>query len=234
MDPPGPIASQGASIGVFCDGWKSSGVVVKTGNRAFLLALLLAIGPAFAAEDVGLGPWRLGMSKEQVTAFAEQGPYTDIAGGGLETAAGKFKDKKVATSFTFANATLRSMVVKVYEGTEWRKAETATLDVYDYFKANYGGANVKDTADNPDRDALDLLLRQTLGTAEDMNKRFAPNGQYFLQTFDMIPRRQPAEGRLHCQWIYDGKRNMFTIVLYLDLPSAPKRDVAENDQIKKL
>jgi len=207
------------------------GVVVKTGNRGLLLALLLVIGPAFAEEDVGLGPWRLGMTKEQVAAIADKGPYTDTASGGLE-AATTFRKKKVTTSFTFADSKVRSIVVKVYEGTDWRNAEQGALDVYDHFKESYGGANVKDTADKVERDALDLILRQTLGTAEELNKRYVANGSRMVITFDMVPVKQPAESRLHCQWIFDGK-GTYSVYLYQDLPGAPKRDVAENVEIKK-
>ncbi len=67
-----------------------------------------------------------------------------------------------------------------------------------------------------------------------MNKRYSQNRQYVVQTFDMFPLKQPAEGRLLCQWIYDGKSNTYSVYLYLDLPAAPKRDVAENVQIRKL
>ena len=107
--------------------------------------------------------------------------------------------------------------------------ETARKQVADLI-----GANVKEVNDNIDREELGLILRQTLGTAEAMNKRYTPNGQYMIIAFDMVPLKQPAEGRLHCQWIYDGKSNAYSVFLYQDLPTAPKRDVADNSQIKKL
>jgi hypothetical protein len=206
---------------------------VKAVKLGLLLALALTTGPAIADEDVGIGPWRLGMSKEQVTALAEQGPYKDIAGG-VEAEAGKFQGNKAGAALTFGDAGLRSIQVKVYEGDDWRKAETAALSVFDYFKSNYGGANVKDVANNPDRDALDQILRQTLGTAEPLNDNYAKNGSHILMVFDMMPLKQPAESRLHCQWTFDGKTKRYAVYLYQDQPKAPKRDVEESVEIKKL
>ncbi|MEO8316357.1 MAG: hypothetical protein ABI645_16365 [Pseudomonadota bacterium] len=205
-----------------------------TRKPAFLWALLLATVPAFAAEDPGLGPWRLGMSKEQVVSFVEQGPYADAVSGAAETASAPFAGHKVKATFMFGAAGVATIRFHNYEGSDWQAAHTAALEVFDLFKATYGGANVKEVSDNIDREELSLILRQTLGTAEAMNKRYTPNGQYLTMTFDMFPLKQPAEGRLHCQWVYDGKSNIYSVFLYQDLPNAPKRDVAENTQIKKL
>jgi hypothetical protein len=207
---------------------------MRTTSPVFALALLLAVVPALAAEDPGPGPWRLGMSKEQVVSFAEQGPYRDGASGTVETDNAPFAGRKVKATLVFGAAGLATIHTQNYTGSDWREAHKAALEVFDQFKAQHGGANVKDVSDNIARDELDLILRQTLGTAETMNKRYTPNGQHMIQTFDMVPLKQPAEGRLHCQWIYDGKSNTYSVFLYQDLPGAPKRDVAENIQIKKL
>lgn len=213
---------------------ETSGVSVKAGNLALLLALALTAVPAVAEEDVGIGPWRLGMSKEQVLSFVDQGPYADTASGGSEAAGAKFRDQKVGASFVFASTGLSSIQVKVYEGSDWQKAVTAVLGVFDHFKASWGGANAKDLADNPSRDEMDLILRQTLGTAEQMSDDREKSGSYMVMTFDMMPLKQPAESRLHCQWSYDGKSNRFEVNLYQDLPKAPKREVEDNVEIKKL
>jgi hypothetical protein len=223
-----PVSAYFSGIG------KSTGVFVKTRSLALLLALALAAGSAVAEEDVGIGPWRLGMSKEQVLALAEPGPYKETASGGLETDGAKFKGQKAEASFTFASAGLGSIRVKVHEGGDWSKAVTAVLEVFDYFKASYGGANVKDIADNPDRKELDELLRQLLGTAEPLNDARKKSGSYMVTTYDMMPLKQPAESRLHCQWVYDGKANRYAVYLYQDLPKAPKREVEDNVEIKKL
>jgi hypothetical protein len=207
---------------------------MRTTSHVFVLALLLATVPALAADDPGAGPWRLGMSKEQVVSFVEQGPYTDGTSATVETDNARFAGRKVKATFVFGAAGLATIQMQNYAGSDWREAEKAALEVFDHFKAQHGGANVADVSDNISRDELDLILRQTLGTAETRNKRYTANGQLMIETFDMVPLKQPAEGRLHCQWIYDGKSNTYSVFMYQDLPGAPKRNVAENVQIKKL
>ena len=209
---------------------------VRTPNPVIFFALLLAAVPAMAADAPAPAPvpWTLGMSKEQVVALAEQGPYADAASGAVETTSAPFAGRKVKATLVFGAAGLASIEYHIYAGSEWREAEKGVMQVFDHFKAAHGGANVKEVSDNIDRDELNLIVRQTIGTAEAMNKGYAPRGQYMVQTFDMVPVKQPAEGRLHCQWIYDGRSNTYSVFLYQDLPSAPKRDVADNTQIKKL
>jgi hypothetical protein len=121
-----------------------------------------------------------------------------------------------------------------YEGQDWREAHRTILEVFDLFKSRYGGANIKELSDDIGREELDLILRQTLDVAEEMNQRYVPKGQYMVQTFDMVPRRQPADSRLHCQWVYDGRSNTFSVFLYQDAAAAPKRDMADNNVIRKL
>jgi predicted nucleotidyltransferase len=196
------------------------------------MALLLAAGPAFADEDVGIGPWRLGMPKEQVVAFAELGPYKDVADGGVETEEAKFSKHKATASFVFADAALRSIEVRVYEGKDWRKAQEAAMEVFDHFAANYGGANVNDVGDNMDRKELEKVVERSLGTAEEMSKRMASRGSMTL-AYDMVPRRQPAESRLHAKWVYASKNNTYYVYLYQDRPGAPKRDAADLIEIEQ-
>jgi hypothetical protein len=202
-------------------------------NPVFLLALLLAVGPALAEEDVGMGPWRLGMTKEQVVAFAELGPYQDL-GATVETGEAKFAGRKVTAKFTFGEDAVRAIEVRTYEGKDWRKAQEAALEVFDHFAAAYGGANVKDVADKIDRKELEKILLQTLGSAEEMNKRYARDGSGMTLAFDMVPLRQPAESRLHCKWVYVGKSDTYFVYLYQDRRGAPSRDAADNILIEKL
>ena len=100
------IASQGDGIGVFSTTGSRLGVVVRNRKPALLWALLVAAFPALAQEDMGLGPWRLGMSKEQVVSLAEQGPYSDAASGSMETASAPFAAGKVKATLTFGTAGL--------------------------------------------------------------------------------------------------------------------------------
>ncbi len=205
---------------------------VKTRKPMLLLALLAVIGTVVADEDAGLGPWRLGMSKEQIVAFAEQGPYADAANGGVETSATKFKGRKTSTSLAFTDAKLSSVVVRLYAGDSWGPARDAVLDVFDQFAKSYGGANVKEISDKVQRAELETILDRTLGTAESMNGQYAKKGKSMTARYDMVPLKQPAESRLHCQWSYIGKTNTYAVYLYQDLPGAPTRDAADNIEIE--
>jgi hypothetical protein len=208
---------------------------VNSRNPAFLLALVLAAGPLLAGEDAGIGPWQIGMSKEQVVAFGDFAPYEAVqAGGELATEKAKFSGHKVKASFAFGDAGLRAVEVLNYEGKEWSRARDAALEVYDHFASAYGGANVKDTADKISRKELENILDRTLGTAQEMNKRYAGNGSGMIMTFDMTPMRQPADSRLHCQWVYIGKSNTFFVYLYVDRPGSPPRDTRDSIEIEKL
>lgn len=205
---------------------------MKSGIAVLLGALLMA-GAAWADEDVGMGPWRLGMSKEQVVAVPEYGPFKDVSDTTVEIPDGKFQKHKAKTLFVFGEGGLRSVEMRAYEGKVWNGAKEAALDVFDYFASQFGGANVKDEADNIKRKDLENILERTLGTAEGMNERYAKNGGSVTMIFDMVPVRQPAESRLHAQWVYTGKTNSYAVFLYQDLPKAPSREAEESFVIHK-
>lgn len=211
------------------------GVIVKPLKPVILLSLLLAFGgTAFADEDVGIGPWRLGMSKEQVEALVEQGPYKEGEGGKLETTTRKFAGNRTTTSFVMKDGAVSAIEVQVYDGKVWNQAKDAALDVYDLFAKNHGGANVKDVADKVDRKALEKILDRTLGTAEEMNKQYAARQRAIHVVYDMVPLNQPAESRLHAQWVYLGKSGTYAVFLYQDKPKAEPRDAEENIIVEKL
>ena len=133
--------------------------------------------------------------------------------------------------FGLGAAGAASIKLHNYEGNDWREARRAVLEVFDGFKEKSGGASVKEVSENIDRHELDLILRQTLGAADAMNNSYAP--QYMVLTFDMTSLMQPAGGRLHCQWVYNGKDNTYSVALFQDLANAPRRDMEANTQIRK-
>ncbi len=111
---------------------------MRTRKPAFLWTLLLAVAPVFAQEDPGLGPWRLGMSREQAVSFVEQGPYSDAASGAFEASSAPFAGHKIKATLTFGAAGLAGVKFANYEGSDWREAEKTALEVFDQFKAKYG------------------------------------------------------------------------------------------------
>lgn len=186
------------------------------------------------SEQADFGPWRLGMPKEQAVSFLDHGSFKDSAPNDMEAASATVASHKGKATLTFGKAGLASIRLHKYEGKDWREARSSILEVFDEFRVEFGGVNVKGIANDIGRDELDLILQQSLGAAEEANKRYGPKGQYMVLIFDMVPRRQPVGERLHCQWVYDGRSNTYSLVLYRDRPDASTRYAAANLLINKL
>jgi len=81
------------------------------------------------------------MSKAEVRAVKEYGPYHDVAStGGLETSKGFFGVTQCTVSFVFGDAGVRKIQVWVYEGHSSEEAVAAWSRVYDFFRRTYGDA----------------------------------------------------------------------------------------------
>lgn len=203
-------------------------------KKILVLLGLLAAGAAWADEDVGLGPWRIGMTRDQVNALVEQGPFADGAGGALISDKGKVGSRKATVTLQMGDAGVRAVEMLVYEGKDWQDAAQAVVGVHEHFVKNFGGANVKEVEDNvQERKALETILSRTLGTAEEMNKRQSERGRSIIVRFEMVPLKQPAESRLQCEWSYVGKTGVYKVQLFQDKPGAPSRDPEDNIEIVK-
>jgi len=207
--------------------------------KALFLMLSLFSLPALAAEFT-LGPWRLGMSRQEVQSFAEHGPYEDVAvTGGLETHNANLDGRKTNVSFVFDDGGLRYIQVWGYEGADYVSAKNAVLDVFDLFIEDYGGVEVPGvTVSGPaglDRDAMEVLLDRVLGTAKEIGEKTANDQKAaMLLFFDMKPKRQPEGSRLHSQWGYHSRFDTFYVFLYQDREDAPERRVTSNVQLEAL
>lgn len=203
-----------------------------------VLALALFSSAAVADDDLGLGPWRLGMSKDQVVAQAEFGPYKDVqVTGGVETANGKFAGHAANTSFVFDPAGLQFIQVWNYEGGDWRKAKDAALEVYDYLLARFGGVKIPGVtvngSDALERGDVAVVLERILGQAEGVEANARKEKVTLTITYDMVPVSQPAESRLHAQFIYAGRTGTFYVFLFQDRPDAPSRIKKANFRAEK-
>jgi hypothetical protein len=105
-----------------------------------LVAQVLTPTPAPSVSPVsGYGPWRLGMSKEEVKAASEFGPYSSVAStGGLETRNGLFADQKTTISFVFGDGGLRIIQIWAYEGKDLDQAVSAFYRVYQHLEVSRG------------------------------------------------------------------------------------------------
>jgi hypothetical protein len=120
-----------------------------------LLGQLLTPTPVPSpSAPLGYGPWHLGMSKDEVKAASEFGPYSSVAStGGLETRNGLFADRKTTISFVFGDRGLRIIQIWAYEGRDLDEAVAAFYRVYHHLEESRGrvaipGLNVPEHADS--------------------------------------------------------------------------------------
>jgi hypothetical protein len=107
--------------------------------RCTVIAILMWTSAAAEEAAPGYGPWKLGMSKKDVTAVRKYGPYKDVAiTEGVETANGYFDNNRANVSFVFGVAGLRKIQIWAYEGRSLDDAAAAWFGVYDYFHRQYG------------------------------------------------------------------------------------------------
>jgi hypothetical protein len=107
--------------------------------RCTVIAILLGTNVAAEEAAPGYGPWKLGMSKKDVTAVRKHGPYKDVAAtGGVETPNGYFDNNRANVSFVFGDAGLRNIQIWAYEGKSLDDAAAAWFGVYEYFHRQYG------------------------------------------------------------------------------------------------
>jgi hypothetical protein len=202
-------------------------LAVAAATFAFLLAAQVA------ADEVAIGPWRLGMSKEQVMGFARYQPYATVASKhGLETPNGTFlgETRKVTLMFD-DDGGLGYIKVSEYEGDNFEDAGNGIVRIFDFFEKNLGGASIDgvdlkegDTTTKLDRSVLKLLIVQTLGTAEDQNEKAKQEKDATMtMMFDMRPDRQPDGSVLHCQWGFNGRSKTYFVHLFQDRTTNPKR-----------
>jgi hypothetical protein len=108
-----------------------------------LAQLLQPTAVPASSSPPGYGPWRLGMSKEEVSALSEVGPYSAVGvTGGLETRNGVFSDRKTTISFVFGERGLRIIQIWAYEGRDLDQAVNAFYCVYQHLEASRGAVEI--------------------------------------------------------------------------------------------
>jgi hypothetical protein len=103
-----------------------------------LLVLLATTSVAKAASFDGLPPWQFQMTPDQVTAFADFGPYKSFRNGDLETFAGVYQGHKENVQFFFRNGRLARIGIYLYEGQDAKAAAQVWLRTYQQMKAEFG------------------------------------------------------------------------------------------------
>src|SRR6266567_6100179 len=127
---------------------------MTTAALLLLTQLLTPTAGSSPSPVPGYGPWRLGMSKDQVKAISKFGPYSPVAStGGLETQNGFFAGQQTTISFVFGERGLRIIQIWAYEGKDLDQAVGAFYRVYHHLEESRGsvetpGLNVPEHADS--------------------------------------------------------------------------------------
>lgn len=199
------------------------------------LVLLLASLPSRAQlAEFNVGPWRLGMTRAEVAGFSSEGPYLEVpATGGLETKGAKLDRGRTNVSFVFEDDRLDYIQVWYYEGSRYKKARSAVLEVFDLFTERFGGASIPGITVNDserlDRKGLEVMLDRVLGTSADLGRRMAEKGNGLgLFRFDLVPSSQPVGSKITGQFGYSTRFDAYYVFLFQDDPSKPDRRVETN------
>jgi len=217
---------------------------------AFALAFMLmgVTAPAMAGEsdspaDCRIGPWQLGMTREQVASIADSGPYrTDTSDANAEYANALLDGHEAHVRLAFENNKLASVEASKYEGSDLSAAKIAALEVFDLFTAKLGGAQLPPMKLNDqaafNRAGMAVFVDQMLGRSpkafEDMDadaKKKGKKGIVATFVFDMVPVNQPPDCRLHSQLFYSSARGQYGVHLFEDLPGSKSRQVKANIHI---
>ncbi len=205
-------------------------------------AFAMAFSALATADEFLIGPWRLGMSKEEVMSFAQFQPYVAVPNtGGVETANGIFLGERRNVSFVFDDRGLKYIQASEYQGANFEEAGDGVLRIFDFFEKSLGGATIdgvdlreENAATKLDHAVLKLLIAETLGTAEERGEKAREGGQAMTMFFNMRPVQQPDGSRLHSQWGYASRYKTFYVFLYQDRPSNTKRGTASIVSFEKL
>lgn len=113
---------------------------------AGLAGLLIAFGawPALAWAAAGLPPWQFGMTPQQVSAFADYGPYKTFSNGDLETYAGLFGGRKENVQFFFKDGKLARIGIYLYEGHDLKEAAKAWGRTHAALQSMFGDIELPD------------------------------------------------------------------------------------------
>ena len=123
---------------------------VKKKTAFIIIMILVSAGVVHAGGKVpqsrknapgndGFGPFRFGMSRDDVKKFKEFEPFLDVrVTGGIETPNGKWNGERKNISFVFDDSGLAMIQIWAYEGRDEKSAVKEFVKVLKYFKAHCG------------------------------------------------------------------------------------------------
>ena len=135
----------------------------------FSLIAALVIAPSAWSSD--FGPWRFGMSKDEVQSFKELGPYRSFSNGDLETYEAIFEGHKEDFQLFFDGTGLRRVGVYLYEGTDLDTAMQKWQYAHDVLARRYGeiempGGLATSKAGTPSRETVLADVRSRIAAGQ--------------------------------------------------------------------
>jgi len=124
-------------------------------------ALLLGL-TAVCAQAQDIGPWKFGMSADEIRCFAEFAPYEAFSNGDLETYEGVFAGAKRNVQFYLKDGKLRRLAIRMYEGYDIEQATTAWQGTYAAISAQFGTIDTPKLTDGP----IEILAQQARALVE--------------------------------------------------------------------
>lgn len=132
----------------------------------------------------GVGAFRFGMSRDEVSRVRDCAPYVPVAvTGGLECPHYRFDDREMNISFIFAGERLRRIQLWYYEGESSVEARDAIGRILTFLQRTTGGATISARPDVP------LTGEGIVGA---LNSAGAPVGRQIVQ-FEITT---PSEGSM--------------------------------------
>jgi hypothetical protein len=104
----------------------------------FIAALLLLANVQIAIAD-GYGEWKFGMSRDEVKAVSDSGPYYSLPNNDLGSQSGYLETQKVPISFYFGEDQLSRMMLIAYQGEDSKAAVDAWKASLNHLAKNFEG-----------------------------------------------------------------------------------------------
>jgi hypothetical protein len=180
---------------------------------AIRLILIVSVLLAFASKAClaeGLPPWEFGMTRAQVAAHTEFGPYKKFPNRDLETFNGIFDGKKENIQFFFDESALRRIGVYRYEGDDLGAALSSWIANYQALARLYGpievpgfDAPVAGKAADPEQMTAQIRVKVTAG-----------------EKVQMAPIQQPKTKQVYANLWKEQERGVdtFFLAIFFDQP----------------
>ncbi len=202
--------------------------------QSFFLAGTLGIAVAAGQEIDGYGPWRFGMSKADVQAVAEFGPYTPVASTeGLETKQGPFKGEARNVSFIFGLGGLSQIQIWVYEGRSYDEAVQQFHRAYEHLYENFGPVHQDGNPWPADLTAEIFSSRippeyRPTSSPEKFLEELQSKGSVQVETLKLhLHPQKPVKGAdVHVSFLHSPRLGFYWVFLYYKIPEQPVRQVS--------